>query len=156
MPRKRSKHAPAAVKTSIRQREVAELRAQKLTMQEIADRLGISKPAVHQHLEAWDKNFKAENRALADEMRDNQLDELRLLKRQWFPRVNALDADAKDLSAYLRLVALEAKIAGTEAPVRSEISGPDGGAITVSNDLSHLSAEQLLQIEELLAGKPAA
>lgn len=167
MPRRQSKHAPAKVQATIRQREVAELRAQKMTMQEIADQLGISKPRVHQLLEEWDKNFRMENADRAEQIREEQLDEIRLLKKVWFPRVAASatpspddehplpPASSKDLMAYMKILSHEADLAGAKAAttVKTELTGKDGDVIRTSNtntnanlDLSNLTMEELLQL----------
>lgn len=148
MPRRQSKHAPVKVQATLRQREAAELRAQKLTMQEIADRLGISKPAVFQLLERWDENFRQENAVRAEQIRDAQLDELRLLRNEWWPRVRDPKASSKDLAAYMKILDHEANLAGAKAPTttKTELTGKDGAALAVAStsaDLSHLTTEQL-------------
>lgn len=161
---RQSKHAPAKVQCSLRQREAAELRAQKMTMQEIADRMGISKPRVHQLLEEWDKNFRIENTERAEQIRNEQLDEIRLLKKAWFPRVAKVagtnqngqpqePASSKDLMAYMKILAHEADLAGAKAPttVKTELTGKDGGVIETANanwDLSKMTMEQLLQLSQ--------
>jgi len=152
MPRKMSKHAPAKVQCTIRQRQVAELRAQKLTMQEIADKLGISRPRVHQLLEAWDENFRTENKDRAEQIIQQQLDEIKLLKNTWFPLALKDVENTKALDAYVRLLAQEAKVAGVAQ--KTELTGANGGpletASTVASfDLSRLSDEQLAQLESL-------
>lgn len=147
MPRRQSKHAPVKVQATLRQREAAELRAQKLTMQEIAGRLGISKPAVFQLLERWDENFRQENAVRAEQIRDAQLDELRLLRNEWWPRVRDPKASSKDLAAYMKILDHEANLIGAKAPTatKAELTGktvPRTVAST-SADLSHLTTEQL-------------
>lgn len=156
MPRQLSKHAPAKVVSTIRQREAAELRAQKLTLQEIGDKMGISKSRVGQLLEAWDESFKCENAALAEQIREAQLDEIRLLKSEWFMRVKDQNANAKDLQAYMKMLDHEAALVGAKAAAKTELTGANGGplqsvAAVATTDLSNLSTEDLEALERLLA-----
>lgn len=142
-----SKHAPAKVLCSLRQREAAVCRAQKMTLQETADQMGISKPRVSQLLDAWEENFKTENVELAKQYQADHLEDLRLLKADWRP---AARKDLKALQVYLKLILAEADIAGSKAAVvtKTELTGKDGGALQVAHsdadtDLSNYTTEQL-------------
>lgn len=150
----RSKHAPDRVAATLRQRQAAELRAQKLTQEEIAERLGVSRQRVGQLLDAWDTSFRSENADRAEEIRTAQLDEIRLLKHAWFPRATSKDASSKDLTAYAKLLDHEANLAGAKAPARTatELSGPGGGpvqTVAAAVDLSTWTPEQLAAAEQL-------
>lgn len=157
---RQSKHAPAKVLSTLRQREAAELRAQKLTLDEIAEQLGISKPRVHQLLKAWDENFKSDNTERAEQMRTDQLEEIRLLKRVWFPRVIQVAdskkkteaASAKDLAVYLKLLSHEADLTGAKAAtlVKTELTGSMSTVQTTFNG-DEYTTEELEQLQALLS-----
>lgn len=147
---RQSQHAPAKVLCSLRQREAAELRAQKLKLDDIASEMGISKPRVHQLLKSWDENFKSENVDRAEQMTVELLEEARLLKCVWLKRALDPGAPASDLRAYVQLAAHAADVAGAKAAtrIRTELTGKDGGALHVAHsdadmDLSNYTTEQL-------------
>lgn len=149
-----SKHAPAKVLCSLRQREAAVCRAQKMTLQETADQMGISKPRVSQLLDAWDINFKTENVELAKIYQADELEDLRLLKHDWRPRART---DINAFKEYLKLIKLESEIAGSKATVvtKTELTGKDGAALKIAHsdadmDLSNYTTEQLEAIAAIM------
>jgi predicted transcriptional regulator len=153
--RKPSKHAPVKVNASLRRREAAELRAQKMTLEEVGDKMGISESRVRQLLNEWDEQFRTENVELAEEIRQAQLDEIRLLKNVWFPRANNANAHSKDVEALLKLMVQEAKLTGAYAATetKSTLQGPNGEPIqTVGTtmDLSKLDTDKLLMLQAML------
>lgn len=154
MPRM-SKTAPAKTNAALRRREVAELRARKLTFEEIAEHMGISQTRARQLWTEWDAQFKVENTALAETVRDDQLNEIRLLKNVWFPVVISANATARHVDSYIKLLAHEAAISGAKAPVevKNTLQGPNGGpvqTIGATADLSNMSTEQLAKLQAVL------
>lgn len=146
---RQSKHAPAKVQCSLRQREAAEWRAQKLTLDEIAEEMKISKPRVHQLLKAWDTNFKTENTERAAQLREEELEELRLLKKYWFPKAKV---DLKGLQGFLKIQDQESALAGTKAAVvtKTEVSGSMTTVQTTFNGDDY-TTEELEQLDALLS-----
>lgn len=160
MPRM-SKNAPAKVNASLRRREAAELRARKLTFEEIADRMGISETRARQLCKEFDAQFNVENKALAEAIRDEQLNEIRLLKNTWFPVVISSDASPRHVDSYIKLLAHEAAIAGAKAPteVKNTLQGPDGGpvqTVAATMDLSKLDTDRLQMLHAMLQDIAAA
>lgn len=155
MPRKMSKTAPAKVNASLRRREVAELRARKMTWDEVADKVGISESRARQLYNEFVAQFTDENKVLADSIRDEQLNEVRLLKHTWFPVVLSSEASPKHLDSFVKLLVHEANLGGAKAPteVKNTLQGPDGGPVqTVSAafDLTKLDTDKLAMLQALL------
>jgi hypothetical protein len=150
-----SKFAPAKVNASLRRREAAELRARKLSAVEVAEQMGISETRVRQLWVEWDKAFTVENKALAETIRDEQLNEIRLMKHVLFPVVISPDGTPRHVDSYIKLLAHEATIAGAKAPTETKTTllGPDGGpvqTVAATMDLSKVDTDRLQMLHAML------
>lgn len=127
------------------------MRLQRLDQREIQkelERMGIVNPAtgsawslgtINGDIQALEAEWKAKAVEKIDGLKAMQLAELDEVKRHGWAK--------KDMNTVLRALTLEADIAGTKAPNRSEVSGPKGGPVEVavlSNE------ERLARIAELL------
>lgn len=156
MPRM-SKTAPVKVNATLRRREVAELRAAKMTWDEVAAKVGVSESRARQLYKEFEEQFKDENLELADAIRQEQLNEIRLLKNIWFPLANHPDATPRHLDAFIKLMAHEAAIAGAKAAVETKttttLQGPNGGPVQTvgaSLDLTKLDTDRLAMLQAML------
>lgn len=150
-----SKNAPAKVNASLRRREAAELRARKLTFEEIAGQMSISETRARQLCTEFDAQFRVENQALAETIRDEQLNEIRLMKHVLFPVVISPDGTPRHVDSYIKLLAHEATIAGAKAPteVKNTLQGPDGGpvqTVAATMDLSKVDTDRLQMLHAML------
>ena len=101
-----------------RRNRVLELRAAGLTEQQIADQLGMSQPnvgrTISRALKQWAQKDE-ENIALIRQMKLFELDQLK--RAIW---AKALNADLGAVREAVRIIQLQARIAGAESPVRVE------------------------------------
>lgn len=152
---KMSKTAPAKVQASLRRRQVAELRASKLTWDEVAERMGMSESRARELYREFVEQFTGENKVLADDIRDEQLNEIRLLKSVWFPIALNPNATPKHVDTYIKLLGHEAALGGAKAPteVKNTLQGPDGGPVQTVGatlDLTKLDTDKLATLQALL------
>ena len=107
-----------------------EMRKARASYREIGAALGVSSTA------AW----KMVNRALIETVQD-PADEVRKLELESLDRLESrLWADATDLAHVDRILKIKeyrAKLLGLYAPVRTEQSGPGGGAIQIERVFDH-------------------
>ena len=80
MARKPSKTSSVRVQSAERRAEILRLRKQKLSLQEIADRVGIAKQSVHEHIQAALRTYGEEIKELTDDLRAMQFEETQDLK----------------------------------------------------------------------------
>lgn len=165
MPRKMTKNAPAKVNAALRRREVAELRASKMTWQDIADQLGISETRVRQLHGEFFEQFIGENKELAEQIKRQQLEDIQLLKAKWFPIALDPKNGTKPLDSMTKLMAHEASLTGSKAPTENKtaLTGADGGplqSVAATVDLSKLDTDRLAMLyamlQDLQAGAPPA
>jgi hypothetical protein len=122
-----------------------ELRKQGHTLRQIADLLGWrSIPAVHKAIrEAIDgATFEA-----VDEMRTVTAERYDGMIKTYYPL--AVEGDTDAAMIVLRIEAQRARLFGLDAPVKTEVSGPEGGPIEIV-DIEKLVDDYL----GLAAGSP--
>jgi len=142
--------ADTAVVIAERRKEAAKLRVQGLGLLEIAERLGVSTSTAWSDIESVLDEWRCE--AVADIGRLRQL-EVAKLDELWHSLFSRAvdDRDEKAVDRLIRLAERRAKLLGLDAPVRSEVSGPDGGALQVD-----ARSELLERITRLAAGSQPA
>lgn len=167
MARKPSKTAGARVESAERRNQILKLRTQhrgtdlpKLSLQDIADIVGIAKQSVHEHIQAALRERRAENHLLTDDVVEMQFDELQELRGK-LATVQSIMEQAmasgdlgviksyiSSMGARVRVQEREAKLLGLDAPTRTEITGSDGGPLESKSsvDVSQLPTEVLLAL----------
>lgn len=150
-----SKTSPRTSVTTQRRLEALQLRCQGLTHQQIADRLGISKPGAYQLIAGALADHSEAVKEAAEELRTITLMQLDALIHT---HLNLATHDGSDKSANVVLKALaeRSKLMGMYAPVKAELTGKDGGPLqsvqaTAGIDLTALSTEQLASLESILS-----
>lgn len=119
--------------------KVATLRIEGMFIRDIAKKLGVSISTAHGDIqEALERTIDRTDKAIAIE-RQISLERIELATRAIMPRLKKGD-DAAILS-FTRLDQRRAKLLGLEAPVRAELTGPDGGAIAVAAPTSQLESK---------------
>jgi DNA-binding CsgD family transcriptional regulator len=140
------------LKTARRRAEILALRQRGLGLAQIAERLGISKQAVHKHLQVAIARVVDEPAQDAVKLELMRLDAM--LDGIWDV---ATAGDTYAIDAVMKIAGRRAKLLGLDAPTKnvSEVTGKDGAPLLPSNvDVSKLSRDDLA---ELAAGRvPAA
>jgi len=142
MPR-RPKISPQAALATEKQRQALELRCLGLTYEQIAEKVGYKGiSSVQSALQA------AIKKALAEPMEELRAVDGAKLDFIWKRMLDRVAEDPSDYKAYeimLKVLTRRAALFGLDAPVRREISGPDGGPIEIApwrdGDLMAASAD---------------
>jgi hypothetical protein len=148
-----SRRDAAALETAELDTAVAELRLAGKTYDEIATELGIHKTTALKSFRRTLARARPSNdlavaaRDAALRVCDQQAKRLTTLWAKLAPELNNKDPDPKIIIASTRLIETamrieerRAKILGTDAPVKQEFSGPDGGPIPLSSTHDELLA----------------
>ncbi|MFD7922531.1 hypothetical protein ACFV3R_25305 [Streptomyces sp. NPDC059740] len=124
MPASKAKQA----QTAKRRADAIRLRLAGMDYETIAERLGYaSRGAASKDLcRAFDA-FRAEEEAAVETWREIEAQRLDRLQAAAWPA--AAKGDLKAIETVLKVIAQRCKLLGLDAPVRTELSGPDGGAI---------------------------
>src|SRR5262245_50163095 len=101
-----------------RKHRILELRAAGLTEQQIADRLGMAQSNVSRSINRVLTKWAEEDEVNLRAVRQMKLFELDQLKRAVW--ANALKGDVKSVREAMKIIQLQARISGAEAPVRVE------------------------------------
>jgi len=120
---------------------VASFRLRKLTQREIQEKVAevLMNPAtdepyslgtINADIKKLEKEWRRSAAAKVEEHKAQQLAEIQEVKRQAW--------SDKDLNTILRAIGLEVDITGTKAPVQNEITGKEGGPLSVSHELTVL------------------
>lgn len=118
-PRTRAEGTRAQPVTRARRRtRVLELRAAGLTEQQIADQMGLTQQGVSAIITRALKKWAEESGEKVEEIRAMKLFELDQLKRAVWAK--AIQGDLKAIREAVRIIQVQAKIAGAEAPVKVE------------------------------------
>lgn len=120
-----SVHSPRRIESVEKQAQALEYRKQGLSYSQIAQRLGFNSPQV-----AWNAVESAIQRILrepAEAVRTIELERIDAMFLSVFEK--ACDGDPMAITPCLRLMERRAKLLGLDAPVKTELSGKDGGAI---------------------------
>ena len=129
------KVTPTKIATQEKRAQALSLRKAGATYEQIGQHLGVTKQRAAQMVrEAMDATIRepADNlRALEDQRLD---DLLRGLYAQ------AVKGDLGAIDRILRIMERRAKLLGLDAPVRTEVSGPEGGPLHVFNHANVSSA----------------
>jgi DNA-binding CsgD family transcriptional regulator len=127
MPRRQSKSSAKSTIARERERQVVALKKAGANFQQIADKLGITKPGAYK---AW----KRVNEQLAKATREDA----ELLRAQQLERINdmllglwnkAASGDVQAVDRVVRLLERESKLLGLDSPQKKELSGPGGEPI---------------------------
>lgn len=154
MPRKRSKNAPAAAQTTVRQLEALELRQKGLSYERIGAQLGVTKEAAWQLVDRAMRDLRESVKETAAEVRELELARLDELTFAWLPAAKC--GDDKAAGVVLKTMERRAKLLGLDAASKTELTGKDGQPIasvtaTAALDLSALSTDQLATLADLLS-----
>lgn len=141
-----------------RRAQAIELRAQGLSLQEIGDRLGVSRQAVFKMLEAVIVADKERQTEYLDALRERQMREALDLRAKLFEIIEADGEPMETVAAVKALVGVqahEARLWGAFAPERRELTGANGGPLQTESkvaavDLRKLDDSKLAQLEQLL------
>ena len=117
----RRKPPRKAASRAVRRKTILDLRVEGLTLAQIGERLGISKQAVHQQVQAELAEVSAERRVTAGLIVDEQIERVRFVLRSLAPKVTK--GDPKAATAFLRAMEREAKLLGLDAPEKHQVSG---------------------------------
>jgi hypothetical protein len=114
----------------------------------------------------FDAEFRDGCEDLAAAVREEQLGEINVLKRTWFPIANAPGSvDDRGIGAqnamraltaldkFVKLQIQQAKLVGANSPerVESTLQGPGGGPVQTSSvDLSKLDTASLLELQAIM------
>lgn len=124
-----------------RREQVMHMRALDMTEREIAVKLGVSPSVVHFDLEAIFLRIQESTDTAAIMAKGRMIERTRLLRRAVVqqalaPKIQNADGDMVQsprqldaVATMLRIDEREAKLLGLDAATRSELSGPNGGAI---------------------------
>ena len=158
------RHKAATAHQRIRNREQAEivldLRRSGASYVEISRALASRNPPVILSAPRCYMIVKALLAEMNDRLAD-QVDEIRAIE---FQRLDAIllslwksRSDPRTADTILRIVERRAKMAGIDAPIRTETSGPNGGP--VAYDLSAMTTEEVRQLialyEKMVPAAPA-
>jgi hypothetical protein len=138
-----------AVREAARAARAVKLRCEGLTLDQIATKLGYSnRSSAFKAIERSLRENTAENVEQLRQVEGRRLDELEAVYR---PKAMRGDLDAAKL-----LVAVgdrRAKLFGLNAPVKTEITGADGGAVEVKVSDSELAAQARAAMAQLMGEK---
>lgn len=161
----RSKTSKTTAVTSDRRLQAMQLRMQGLNCQEIADEMGISKPAAWKLIDSALKDYAEAHREVTEQHVQTQL-------LRYEAIIQANYADATSTTSKERFFAAKtikecqvemAKLLGLYAPTKTELTGKDGAPIATASvatavDYSKLSTDELttlLAIMKKAQEKPA-
>lgn len=146
MPHSKAKMAQVAK----RRADAIRLRLAGMDYDTIADRLGYSSrgAASKDIYRAFDA-FRAEEEAAVETWREIEAQRLDRLQAAAWPA--AAKGDLKAIETVLKVIAQRTKLLGLDAPVRTELSGPDGGAIPLGGG----SLEELHTLMNIASNPPS-
>lgn len=137
----KNKTAPAKLRGMALEQEVLKLRLAGASFRAIARNLECSVGAAYKAcMRAIERQMK-EIGEDADTVLHLELQRLDSMLLGAWPKAVAGDLSAVD--RVLRIMERRARYLGLDAPVRRELSGPEGGPIQHEYDFSHLSDEEL-------------
>jgi transcriptional regulator len=119
VPRTRAEHTRASpVSRAKRRNRVLELRAAGLTEDQIASQVGITQQGVNQIIARALENMANDSAERVEQIRAMKLFELDQLKRAIW--ADALKGNLKAVREAVKIIQVQAKISGAEAPVKVE------------------------------------
>lgn len=154
-----SKTAPRKAVTTDRRLQAMRLRVEGLNFQEIGDKLGISKPAAYMLVKGALDDYREATQEVAANYVQTHLLRYDAMIAGSFPDAKDPKLLPRDRKAAFDIVRdsmqEQAKLLGAYAPLKQEVTGKDGGplattSVAVTTDYSHLSADELMQLLELL------
>lgn len=120
---------PKAIVTLGREAEAIELRKQGLTYGQIGEMLGISEMGAHKCVSRALDKFKTELSEQTADVRQLELQRLdALFYGVW---LKAQSGDPSSIGSAIKIMERRAKLLGLDAASKNELSGPDGGPLTV-------------------------
>lgn len=134
--------------------QALDLRIAGVEYRKIAAQLGVALSTAHSLVHSEMERVAELNRGKAEELREIEAAKLDAIERDMRPRSERGDAQAA--AVLVRVVAQRAKLYGLEAAQKHEISGPDGGPISIDGARA-VVAERLAKLTgEALAGATPA
>lgn len=149
--RRESSTSPRQVAARAREVEAVALRLQGCSYSTIAERLGTTKSVAHAAVARSLERTASTLQETADALREIELARLdALLLGVW---VRATSGDVPSVGAAIRIAERRAKLLGLDAPVRREVSGPDGSPLVPATtaDLTRLSDADLATLDAILS-----
>ena len=134
---KTTKVTPRKVRTIDRAAKALDLKRTGASYPAIGKALGISKQAAWKLVQKQFAELREQTEESAEDVRDLML--IRLDGMLWALRAKVRRGDPRAIDTALRIEERRARLLGTDAPSRSEVSGPDGGAIEIDDARSQLA-----------------
>jgi len=142
---KTTKVTPRTVRTLDRAARALEMKRLGASYPAIGKALGISKQAAWKLIQKQFADLREQTEESAEDVRDLML--IRLDGMLWALRGKIKRGDPRAIDTGLRIEERRAKLLGTDAPSKSEVSGPDGGAIEIEDARGQL-AQALARLAE--------
>lgn len=121
------------VRVAVRRDLVMDLRVRGYSVKRIAEEIQVSKDTVGKDIRECLLDLKQTTRETAEQVRDIEVARLdEMLFGVW---AKAIDGDEKAITAALKIGERRAKLLGLDAPVKQELSGPDGKPLRTFVDL---------------------
>lgn len=118
-----------------RRLDVAQLRLRGLTQREIEEQLKTARKVNPKTGKPWSLGtINGDLAALSEQWQKEATAEIAELKAQQLAEIRAARRQAwvdKDIAQIRQLIKLEMDLLGTEAPKRNELTGADGGDVTI-------------------------
>ena len=121
---------PGEMTIEVRQAKATDLRISGKSIRAIAEELGVSVGTVHSDLETVLVRSRDEANDKIQVERETSVARLELAIERIMPKV--LDGNLDACDCLVRLEGRLAKLKGTDAPLKQELSGPEGAPIAVS------------------------
>lgn len=140
---RRSKTGKHAVGALTHDKKALQLRLQGFSYEQISAKLGLGRTTAYKCVMRALERLRAEVNELAADVRDMELQRLDEMFHGCYPEAKQGDKDA--IASALKIMERRAKLLGIDVPTKSEISGPDGGAIEIEDARNQL-AEALAKL----------
>lgn len=133
-----------------RRSQAIELRKGGYSYREIAKELGCSLTQAWFDVKKVLDDLAAHDRETAAQVRKIEIMRLDTMVRGLWPNVQS--GDSSSVMAALKVSERRSKLMGLDAPVKNELTGPDGGPLAISNsvDLTKLSDDDLTTLATIL------
>lgn len=126
MPRKTKKKA----ELETRRRDVARLYNRRFTQEQIAEALGVNQSTVSRDIAVLLERWQGQQQDEIDTVIARELVELDLMEKELWTQWQATK-DSKVMRLVLDVKKRRADLLGLDAPQRQEVTGKDGGDLTV-------------------------
>jgi hypothetical protein len=140
---KTTKVTPITLRTMDRAAKALEMKRDGATYDAIGKKLGITRQAAWKLIQNRFADIRKQTEESAEDVRDQQL--MRLDGFLFALRGKVKRGDPRAIDSALRIEDRRAKLLGLDAPSRTEVSGPDGGAIEIEDARGQL-AEALARL----------